>query len=468
MPAIGRNEPCPCGSGKKYKKCCLAKDEAARFAAPPVGTPLNASEDDAVETYEPEPLPASARSWEDEDEEDARGSDAEARRDLAPYPQPPEDLPALSPAANRLVDEWWDAAKTFFRKRMDADAMLLHLTRFMDRHPTLVPHLELEHEYLFELGAELGRRREWSRYADLLLRFREEHPDSYARSFGYFDYDLIIEQLARGRPSDIRRFFDFFHQYPSSDVDNAERVIELLAWTGMQDALFEFVKPLPPPPGQPPDTPGTSISEYWLGFAQYVPFLDAHADPAAAAQQLVHAMDSLAVRDMPHREPDSVEFELRRCLEPPRTGDFRACRKRADVQTFFWGVTWNYCGFLHASRGIPWAKARFLAEAVERYWVRRVQGGKPKNPFPYDAQDLEAFVCRTCRDFTAINGVRAASFLEAACYFAEYLLACGLVTESQRDRAHDMCGDLFRRSLPTFDSTDPVSRLMPEFPTLAK
>jgi len=23
----GRNEPCPCGSGKKYKHCCLEKDE---------------------------------------------------------------------------------------------------------------------------------------------------------------------------------------------------------------------------------------------------------------------------------------------------------------------------------------------------------------------------------------------------------------------------------------------------------
>jgi len=22
---IGRNDPCPCGSGKKYKKCCGAK-----------------------------------------------------------------------------------------------------------------------------------------------------------------------------------------------------------------------------------------------------------------------------------------------------------------------------------------------------------------------------------------------------------------------------------------------------------
>jgi hypothetical protein len=28
-PKIGRNDPCPCGSGKKYKKCCIALDEAA-------------------------------------------------------------------------------------------------------------------------------------------------------------------------------------------------------------------------------------------------------------------------------------------------------------------------------------------------------------------------------------------------------------------------------------------------------
>ncbi|MCG2791882.1 MAG: SEC-C domain-containing protein [Actinomycetia bacterium] len=27
MQSIGRNDPCPCGSGKKYKKCCQLKDE---------------------------------------------------------------------------------------------------------------------------------------------------------------------------------------------------------------------------------------------------------------------------------------------------------------------------------------------------------------------------------------------------------------------------------------------------------
>lgn len=41
MAKIGRNQPCPCGSGKKYKRCCLDKAEAARAAkaiTPPLRT----------------------------------------------------------------------------------------------------------------------------------------------------------------------------------------------------------------------------------------------------------------------------------------------------------------------------------------------------------------------------------------------------------------------------------------------
>jgi tetratricopeptide (TPR) repeat protein len=32
--APGRNDPCPCGSGKKYKKCCIAKEVIVRDTAP--------------------------------------------------------------------------------------------------------------------------------------------------------------------------------------------------------------------------------------------------------------------------------------------------------------------------------------------------------------------------------------------------------------------------------------------------
>ncbi len=30
---IGRNDPCPCGSGKKYKQCCINKPKAPKFKA---------------------------------------------------------------------------------------------------------------------------------------------------------------------------------------------------------------------------------------------------------------------------------------------------------------------------------------------------------------------------------------------------------------------------------------------------
>jgi preprotein translocase subunit SecA len=28
-PKVGRNDPCPCGSGKKFKQCCMRKSGAA-------------------------------------------------------------------------------------------------------------------------------------------------------------------------------------------------------------------------------------------------------------------------------------------------------------------------------------------------------------------------------------------------------------------------------------------------------
>ena len=54
MSNAGRNEPCPCGSGKKYKKCGLAKEEATRgIAGFPVATKFD--------IWQVELVPVSAR-----------------------------------------------------------------------------------------------------------------------------------------------------------------------------------------------------------------------------------------------------------------------------------------------------------------------------------------------------------------------------------------------------------------------
>jgi len=57
MSKSGRNEPCPCGSGKKYKRCCLPQHEAAAAeraaaaaqAAARLAPPVVAWEDDGLD-----------------------------------------------------------------------------------------------------------------------------------------------------------------------------------------------------------------------------------------------------------------------------------------------------------------------------------------------------------------------------------------------------------------------------------
>jgi hypothetical protein len=70
MAKIGRNDLCPCNSGKKYKKCCMATDEAAARAAraaPPAAAPAR-------------------------------------RASLASYVQEHNDLDELTEASNAVVD----------------------------------------------------------------------------------------------------------------------------------------------------------------------------------------------------------------------------------------------------------------------------------------------------------------------------------------------------------------------------
>jgi hypothetical protein len=54
----GRNEPCHCGSGRKYKQCCLEKDEAAlRKARAAEASASAAGEAGGAEAPRPAPPP---------------------------------------------------------------------------------------------------------------------------------------------------------------------------------------------------------------------------------------------------------------------------------------------------------------------------------------------------------------------------------------------------------------------------
>jgi hypothetical protein len=61
---IGRNDPCHCGSGNKYKKCCSSKDDAERSAelAARAAEIAAAQEAERAELEEAEPQASTAKA----------------------------------------------------------------------------------------------------------------------------------------------------------------------------------------------------------------------------------------------------------------------------------------------------------------------------------------------------------------------------------------------------------------------
>ncbi len=54
---VGRNDPCPCGSGKKYKRCCLPVDQEAALAVAEHRLPEGQDEEEDPADYAPEGTP---------------------------------------------------------------------------------------------------------------------------------------------------------------------------------------------------------------------------------------------------------------------------------------------------------------------------------------------------------------------------------------------------------------------------
>lgn len=148
------------------------------------------------------------------------------------------------------------------------------------------------------------------------------------------------------------------------------------------------------------------------------------------------------------------------------TWDYAEYRTGRDLDRFYHDVTWDYCAFLHKTQGLPWSRAQFLAQRLRGYWSYRPANRKPRDPFRLNERRMDERLMASSRDFLWINGVRAASFIEAVWRFADYLAGCSWLDEPEERRVRDMCQRFFDHTLRVVDSTDPVPRLMPTLPDL--
>jgi tetratricopeptide (TPR) repeat protein len=136
MAKIGRNDPCACGSGKKYKKCCMANDEAAARAARPL-------QSTAVQARQPS---------------------------SANYVQQHDELDELTEASNAVVD-------MVHAGNLDAAEHAAHdlLARFPDVHDG--------YDRLGMVCEARGDHRQAADYYRRAINVIRDHPENYDPGF---------------------------------------------------------------------------------------------------------------------------------------------------------------------------------------------------------------------------------------------------------------------------------------------
>jgi hypothetical protein len=438
MTKIGRNDPCPCGSGKKYKKCCLGKDQP-----PPRRATVRRDETDDLF----EDLPPQALADHDDEALGAPQGPARLKPDDEPFVSKTisDDVPELSEPSQALVDAWWSA----YKPMKDPDEILRHLNRFFEAHPDLVVNLELHHEVLFELGADLVRAGRAGDYIALLQRVRKDFPDAYLKSFSYYDRDIICYKIIAQGPVGIEDDLGWFKQYPDTDPDSLFALIDFMMATECDGPLAELVEAVYDPICRSPNViSGCEELVTDLLLSYYAPYLD-HGWTQSDLESLAERLETIR---LPLRDewclPDHLDRLFSEIVGDLDEAFFASFHDRQDLGRYYETVSRNFMGWLHRERGFSWMKAELHRAKVLDYLVNMIPEGKrPKRPFTFNERLLERAIGRTRYTLFGVEPTTTFAVLNGVYRFSEYLEQRGLVDNAQAINIQEWCRALWQSTI---------------------
>ncbi len=247
----GRNDPCPCGSGKKYKKCCLPKDRAER-AENSILTDTRSSSPSYTPSFpiaanipsspvDPSPIPEFEDSEEFEDFEDVEPYKIAQIIGADPLMQRVEDL------WNRFVDASYD-------EQFDI------MTQALQEEPELCDD-ELILELDYALFGEAVDRKDFDRYLALLDLIESNAPEAYDSQKSVVVEERLKIALLRGQDDLIRELFAELEQVKRQAAEVYDSWVALLARRGYVDVLTQ---------NRPQVVQrGPSAKRHWIGEAGY-------------------------------------------------------------------------------------------------------------------------------------------------------------------------------------------------------
>jgi len=420
MKLVGRNEPCPCGSGKKYKKCCLEKDQQA------------------------EQIPLRDMS---------HGDDLSLDDDLTFYDDMPMD------EEEEKYNKFWDKYEIAnFNEKVSMIDEVYNDPSLMDA--------DVAYEILNELNNSATTALERKTYTNLVLRLKESYPKIYKKEAGYFLDHRVVNAIIDKQMSELKSVFLEYAGYAHKIIDVFNLRIDQLAYHGHLELLKEGFRIGWKKVESSEKIVTWGINEFALRGSDFelLSYLENNSNPSADDRSLIKRMEFYYNLDRPAFR--KYFSSITRTNTPTwRHEDIdvnpKALRKKElfDCVDSVSHLCNEFLDFLHKEEKKTYSKAELMRTEIREYLIKRVYGdlepqAKPRKRKPLNSNNIVNILCPdrpTLDQYLAqlMNPLsyrlyRAVALYESTPYWLKFLELNHLIDHSSRNDVQNAIAHLYK------------------------
>ncbi len=348
---VGRNDPCPCGSGKKYKKCCMSRDDEARRLAMKAHEHAHVCDD-----------PSHHHGDHEHDDLAEHEHDEFCDHDHGDDDPHDEGFDESEPDEDRDPDPVWEAMED---QPLDRQVELV-VERVKGPAPL---HPDDWLELLEVLGIELLRER---RPADLdrLLDAAREHQPALAAELGTFDRTLRAWASLQ-RAGDETPLLDAA-AHATEDADELIRLLDGFRYHGRL-ALVEraLAAALEKAVEDDPESPLVLELREIAAQVAIAAALDANPELDACGPELAARLAQFGDVDTEFLA-ELIRRRTGRGVEPLALADLLAVTNVEEAEQATFLLSLEFCGELVRAHGWTRARAEMARAEITGYLTERM------------------------------------------------------------------------------------------------
>lgn len=329
-----RNDPCPCGSGKKYKHCCLLQEMQEQ---------------------------------------------ADRSQRMPSPDEPSETAPSIAPTAEpdpltERMNEWWEAFKSApYERKWDLVEDVLR------EEPEL-----MDGEMVFEVGNTLFRkvveRDDVDRFNQLLESINEVAPEAYGEELAYILEWRFEGALVRQDWAVVEEVFLEFSDLIAEELDIYYRLIHALAYHGRLDILLLGMRLAFPSVEEATGLVAWAAGEFaeLLGTYELLQRLEANPDVTADDPELQQRFAEYELTVVPEELDNIVDYRCGRVQAAWPAADFHLSpgdefdEDPSKKNLYLLPLAWTH--YAHTEEGVPLTRVEMVREPLYLYFVQRSEG----------------------------------------------------------------------------------------------